>query len=462
MSDDAAMTPWTKRIDALMRPRSDGPRATGEVPVLTQIVSDERAPRRRRRRRRAARRWRASWSARCSSASAPRSTACIEERLARTLNTVLGQALDGVRAELTVSVTQMVREAVAASVALALRAEKAGVTRQELQPRGDRAALVPALGSARLFQAPRPTITPAYCIQLPPPNVTGTLHMGHAFQQTLMDALIRYHRMRGDNTNWVVGHRPRRHRHPDRGRAPARGAGQDAPRPRAREVHRARLGVEAAVRLDHHAPDAPPRRFGELDYADTEGQRAGYFTMDAKMSRAVVEVFVRLYEQGLIYRGKRLVNWDPVLRHRGVRPRGRHRGGRRHASGRSAIRSRTAAARIWSSRPRGRRRCSATWPWRCIRRTSATGIWSARSVRLPLTGRTHPGHRRRLRRPRVRHRLREDHARRTTSTTTRSASATASRRSAILTLDAKHERQRAGSNTAAWTASRRASACLPT
>ncbi|MDH3320511.1 MAG: class I tRNA ligase family protein, partial [Betaproteobacteria bacterium] len=46
---------------------------------------------------------------------------------------------------------------------------------------------------------------PAYCIQLPPPNVTGTLHMGHAFQQTLMDALIRYHRMRGENTNWVVG-----------------------------------------------------------------------------------------------------------------------------------------------------------------------------------------------------------------------------------------------------------------
>ena len=52
---------------------------------------------------------------------------------------------------------------------------------------------------------PRGNATPAYCIQLPPPNVTGTLHMGHAFQQTLMDALVRYHRMRGDNANWVAG-----------------------------------------------------------------------------------------------------------------------------------------------------------------------------------------------------------------------------------------------------------------
>ena len=110
----------------------------------------------------------------------------------------------------------------------------------------------------------------AYCIQLPPPNVTGTLHMGHAFQQTLMDALIRYHRMRGFNTNWVVGHRPRGHRHADRGRAPARGRGQDAPRPGPREVRRARVAVEAAVGLDHHAPDAPPGRLGELDYADTK------------------------------------------------------------------------------------------------------------------------------------------------------------------------------------------------
>ena len=81
-----------------------------------------------------------------------------------------------------------------------------------------------------------------FCIQLPPPNVTGTLHMGHAFQHTLMDALIRYHRMRGDNTLWQLGHRPRRHRDADRGRAPAEGRGQDAARPRPRGVRRARVG----------------------------------------------------------------------------------------------------------------------------------------------------------------------------------------------------------------------------
>ncbi len=103
---------------------------------------------------------------------------------------------------------------------------------------------------------------PAYCIQLPPPNVTGTLHMGHAFQQTLMDALIRYHRMRGFNTNWVVGtdhagiatqivvERQLQER------------GQDAPRPGPRRLRRARLGMEAGVRRHHHAPDAAPRRIG--------------------------------------------------------------------------------------------------------------------------------------------------------------------------------------------------------
>ncbi|MDF3010213.1 MAG: valine--tRNA ligase, partial [Burkholderiales bacterium] len=121
---------------------------------------------------------------------------------------------------------------------------------------------------------------PAYCIQLPPPNVTGTLHMGHAFQQTLMDALIRYHRMRGFNTNWVVG----------TDHAGIAQSGSTITR------QMRRLGASA-----------------NWTYADTEGQKAGYFTMDAKMSRAVVEVFVRLYEAGLIYRGKRLVNWDPVL-----------------------------------------------------------------------------------------------------------------------------------------------------
>jgi len=154
---------------------------------------------------------------------------------------------------------------------------------------------------------------PAYCIQLPPPNVTGTLHMGHAFQQTLMDALIRYHRMRDFNANWVVG--------------------TDHAGIATQIVVERQLESEGKTRHDLGRKKfiervwewkqesgatiiQQMRRLGasaNWEYADTEGQRAGYFTMDAKMSRAVIEVFVRMHEQGLIYRGKRLVNWDPVL-----------------------------------------------------------------------------------------------------------------------------------------------------
>ena len=153
----------------------------------------------------------------------------------------------------------------------------------------------------------------SYCIQLPPPNVTGTLHMGHAFQQTLMDALIRYHRMKGLDTNWVVGtdhagiatqvvverqlqgEGLTRH---DLGRGPFLDRVWQWKRQSGATITRQmrRLGASA-----------------NWEYADTEGERAGYFTMDDTMSAAVLEVFVQLHEQGLIYRGKRLVNWDPVL-----------------------------------------------------------------------------------------------------------------------------------------------------
>jgi len=154
---------------------------------------------------------------------------------------------------------------------------------------------------------------PAYCIQLPPPNVTGTLHMGHAFQQTLMDALIRYHRMRGDNTNWVVG------------TDHAGIATQIVVERQLQEEGKSRhdLGragfVERVWQWKQQSGATITRQMrrlgasGNWTYADSEGQKAGYFTMDAKMSRAVAEVFVRLHEEGLIYRGKRLVNWDPVL-----------------------------------------------------------------------------------------------------------------------------------------------------
>ena len=154
---------------------------------------------------------------------------------------------------------------------------------------------------------------PPYCIQLPPPNVTGTLHMGHAFQQTLMDALIRYHRMRGFNTNWVIG-------------TDHAGIATQIVVERQLEAEgktRHDLGREAFAKRvwewKQQSGSTITRQMrrlgasGNWGYADTEGQKAGYFTMDARMSRAVIEVFVRLHEQGLIYRGKRLVNWDPVL-----------------------------------------------------------------------------------------------------------------------------------------------------
>ena len=163
------------------------------------------------------------------------------------------------------------------------------------------------------FGADSQSERPPYCIQLPPPNVTGTLHMGHAFQQTLMDALVRYQRMRGCNTNWVVG-------------TDHAGIATQIVVERQLEADgksRHDLGRDAFIRRvwewkqqSGSTITRQMRRLGtsaNWTYADTEGQRSGYFTMDARMSRAVVEVFVKLHEQGLIYRGKRLVNWDPVL-----------------------------------------------------------------------------------------------------------------------------------------------------
>jgi valyl-tRNA synthetase len=160
---------------------------------------------------------------------------------------------------------------------------------------------------------------PAYCIQLPPPNVTGTLHMGHAFQQTLMDALVRYHRMRGFNTNWVIG-------------TDHAGIATQIVVERQLEAEgksRHQMGETPAAARENFIKRVwdwkqqsgstitrQMRRLGasgNWDYASSDGQRAGYFTMDERMSRAVAEVFVRLHEEGLIYRGKRLVNWDPQL-----------------------------------------------------------------------------------------------------------------------------------------------------
>ncbi|HEX4859271.1 MAG TPA: valine--tRNA ligase [Usitatibacteraceae bacterium] len=152
-----------------------------------------------------------------------------------------------------------------------------------------------------------------YCIQLPPPNVTGTLHMGHAFQQTLMDTLIRWQRMKGANTNWVVGTDHAGIATQIVVERQLQAAGQS----------RHELGREAFIRRvwdwKHESGSTITRQMRRLGdsanwtFADSEGHQGGYFTMDPAMSAAVVEVFVRLHEEGLIYRGKRLVSWDPVL-----------------------------------------------------------------------------------------------------------------------------------------------------
>ncbi len=144
-----------------------------------------------------------------------------------------------------------------------------------------------------------------YCIMIPPPNVTGTLHMGHAFQDTIMDALIRYQRMRGRNTLWQVG------------------------------TDHAGIATQMVVERQLNAEGTSKREIGREAFIERAWQwkresgghichqlrRMGAsvdwtrerFTMEPALSAAVTEVFVRLFEDGLIYRGKRLVNWDPVL-----------------------------------------------------------------------------------------------------------------------------------------------------
>ena len=153
---------------------------------------------------------------------------------------------------------------------------------------------------------------PAFSIQLPPPNVTGTLHMGHAFNQTIMDSLTRYHRMSGFNTAWIPG------------------------------TDHAGIATQVVVERQLQAQGISRHSMGDTPFESrknfvskvwewkeqsgstitTQMRRMGasvdwsreYFTMDTKLSKTVTETFVRLYEQGLIYRGKRLVNWDPVLK----------------------------------------------------------------------------------------------------------------------------------------------------
>jgi valyl-tRNA synthetase len=147
---------------------------------------------------------------------------------------------------------------------------------------------------------------PSFSIQLPPPNVTGTLHMGHAFNQTIMDSLTRYHRMRGHNTLWVPG---------------TDHAGIATQIVVERQLEQQKLSRHDLGRKNFVAKvwewkevsgstiTNQMRRMG-----DSVSWEHEYFTMDEKLSKVVTDTFVRLFEEGLIYRGKRLVSWDPVLK----------------------------------------------------------------------------------------------------------------------------------------------------
>ncbi|HEY5635169.1 MAG TPA: valine--tRNA ligase [Burkholderiaceae bacterium] len=145
----------------------------------------------------------------------------------------------------------------------------------------------------------------AFCIQLPPPNVTGTLHMGHAFNQTVMDALTRYHRMRGENTLWLPGtdHAGIATQIVVERQLDARGVSRH-------DMGRAQF-VEKVWEWKQSSGATITRQMRRMG-ASTDWSLE-YFTMDPTLSEVVKEVFVRLYEQGLIYRGQRLVNWDPKL-----------------------------------------------------------------------------------------------------------------------------------------------------
>jgi valyl-tRNA synthetase len=155
------------------------------------------------------------------------------------------------------------------------------------------------------YFAPSNKNTPSYCIMLPPPNVTGSLHMGHGFQDTLMDALIRYHRMLGNNTLWQ--------------------AGTDHAGIATQMVVERQLMAEGKTRHEL-GREAFVERVWEWKHTTgnkiaTQLRRLGTsidwsrecFMMDPHISKAVQEVFIQLYEEGLIYRGKRLVNWDPAF-----------------------------------------------------------------------------------------------------------------------------------------------------
>ncbi|HTN48984.1 MAG TPA: valine--tRNA ligase [Burkholderiaceae bacterium] len=176
---------------------------------------------------------------------------------------------------------------------------------KSFEPAAIEARWTPVWEARGYFNAGLDPAKPAFSIQLPPPNVTGLLHMGHGFNHTIMDALTRYHRMAGFNTLWLPG-------------TDHAGIATQIVVERQLEangIDRRTMGREAFIRQVWDWKEYSGgtilnqmRRLGDsVDWGRT------YFTMDDRLSQVVTETFVQLYEQGLIYRGKRLVNWDPKL-----------------------------------------------------------------------------------------------------------------------------------------------------
>lgn len=176
---------------------------------------------------------------------------------------------------------------------------------KSFEPQAIEAKLYEQWAEMSCFTAGQRDGAPPFCIQLPPPNVTGTLHMGHAFNQTIMDALTRWQRMKGANALWLPG-------------TDHAGIATQMVVERQLEANglsRQDLGREAFVekvwawkQISGSTITQQMRRLGA-----SADWRLEYFTMDEKLSKVVREAFIRLYQQGLIYRGKRLINWDPVL-----------------------------------------------------------------------------------------------------------------------------------------------------
>jgi len=176
---------------------------------------------------------------------------------------------------------------------------------KSFEPHAIEAKWYPLWEARGYFKASGAPGAPAFCIQLPPPNVTGTLHMGHAFQQTLMDVLTRYHRMRGFNTLWQLGSDHAGIATQIVVENQLRGEGTSR-----RDLGRDKF-VERVWAWKEESGSTITRQMRRLGTSgDWSRER---FTMDEGLSAAVRETFVRLHADGLIYRGKRLVHWDPKL-----------------------------------------------------------------------------------------------------------------------------------------------------